>query len=195
MSSQKQVSMDKNKVAVLFARKDSIYKQFEECDVYDIERNALTYPGGLPIIAHPPCRSFGRLKAFSNGDNKEKQLAIWAVRQVRKYGGVLEHPETSSLWKQLGLPLMQQRDKWGGFTLSIDQSWFGHRARKRTWLYIVGVGPSEIPAYSMNFQMVEFWVGSGCRKLKKPVISKKERETTPPNFAKWLIELAQSTRR
>ena len=49
--------MDKNKVAVLFARKDSIYKEFEQCDVYDIERNALTFSGGIPIIAHPPCRS------------------------------------------------------------------------------------------------------------------------------------------
>lgn len=102
------------KVAVLFARKDSIYKTMPECDVYDIERNALTFPGGLPIIAHPPCRSWGRLKFFSNGDHKEKQLAIWAVRQIRKNGGVLEHPETSSLWKVLGLPLGSQRDKWGG---------------------------------------------------------------------------------
>ncbi len=180
-------------VAVLFARKDSIYKAMPECDVYDIERNALTFPGGTPIVAHPPCRSWGRLKAFSKGDHKEKQLAIWAVRQIRKHGGVLEHPETSSLWKVLGLPLGSQRDKWGGFTLSVDQSWFGHRARKRIWLYIVGIEPSQIPAYSMNFKPVEFWVSSSQRAFQRPTISKAEREATPPDFARWLVALAKST--
>lgn len=188
--------MDKNKVAVLFARKDSIYKEFEQCDVYDIERNALTFSGGIPIIAHPPCRSWGKFKQFSNGDHKEKQLAIWAVRQIRKYGGVLEHPETSSLWNQLGLPLGSQRDKWGGFTLSVDQSWFGHRARKRTWLYIVGIEPAEIPAYSINFRPVEFLINRSTGKGRQlPEVSKAEREATPPDFAKWLIELAQKTRK
>lgn len=29
-------------VAVLFARQDSIYKQLEACEVYDIERDART---------------------------------------------------------------------------------------------------------------------------------------------------------
>ncbi|MBK7337822.1 MAG: hypothetical protein IPJ00_17425 [Saprospirales bacterium] len=165
-----------------------------ECDVYDIERNALTFPGGLPIVAHPPCRSWGKLKFFSNGDHKEKQLALWAVRQIRKHGGVLEHPEGSSLWKDLGLPCGTQRDKWGGHSLSVDQSWFGHRARKRTWLYIVGVEPSKIPPYTMNFQPVMFNVNSSLRKGRKlPEISKAEREATPPDFARWLVALAKST--
>lgn len=179
-------------VAVLFARKDSFYKSMPECDVFDIERNALTFQGGMPIVAHPPCRSWGRMKGLSKGSTKEKQLAIWAVRQIRKYGGVLEHPETSSLWKVLGLPLGNKRDKWGGYTLSVDQSWFGHKARKRTWLYIVGVEPSKIPAYSMNFKPVEFWVCKSQRKFQRPAISKAEREATPPDFARWLVDLAKS---
>lgn len=33
-------------VAILFARADSVYKTLPGCDVYDIERDALTFPGG-----------------------------------------------------------------------------------------------------------------------------------------------------
>jgi hypothetical protein len=36
------------RVAVLFARKDSIYKTMPECDVWDIERDAREWPGGMP---------------------------------------------------------------------------------------------------------------------------------------------------
>jgi len=43
-------------VAVLFARADSIYKSLPDCDVYDIERDARTYDGPWPVVAHPPCR-------------------------------------------------------------------------------------------------------------------------------------------
>ena len=44
-------------VAVLFARADSIYKTLPGCDVYDIKRDARTWPGGCPVVAHPPCRA------------------------------------------------------------------------------------------------------------------------------------------
>jgi hypothetical protein len=31
--------------------------------------------------------------------------------------------------------------------LPIDQYWFGHRAEKKTILYIVGINPTELPAF------------------------------------------------
>jgi len=52
------------KPAVLFARADSIYKQLD-CDVWDQERDALRWPGGASIVAHPPCRSWGRLRKLA----------------------------------------------------------------------------------------------------------------------------------
>jgi hypothetical protein len=52
-------------VAVLFARADSIYKTLAGCDVWDEARDALKWPGGAPIIAHPPCRAWGG--AFTHG--------------------------------------------------------------------------------------------------------------------------------
>jgi hypothetical protein len=84
-------------IAVLFARKDSIYKSFPDCDVYDIERDALTWPGGMPCIAHPPCRLWGKLRHFSTAPQSEKALGHWAIKQVRQWGGIAEHPASSGL--------------------------------------------------------------------------------------------------
>lgn len=97
-------STSQGKIAVLFARKDSVYKTIPECDVYDQERDALTWLGGVPAICHPPCRLWGRLRQFSTAPIEEKQLAIFAVDQVRKHGGILEHPSGSSLWDACNLP-------------------------------------------------------------------------------------------
>ncbi len=158
------------KVAVLFARKDSIYKTIPECEAYDIERDAVTYRKSgltLPIIAHPPCRSWSRLKYFAKPRRGEKKLAIWSVGMIRKFGGVLEHPSDSSLWKQLNLPKGQQRDEFGGWTLSVDQFWWGHLARKRTWLYIVGVEPKDIPPIPLKMGDAEFVVSTSIRAGKK----------------------------
>jgi hypothetical protein len=44
-------SPDAPQVAVLFARSKSIYRRIPGCVVYDKKRNALNYPGGLPVVA------------------------------------------------------------------------------------------------------------------------------------------------
>jgi len=75
------------KVAVLFARADSVYKTLPLADVWDIERDARKWPGGCPVVAHPPCRAWGRLRKFAHPRKGERQLAVWAVRQVRTWGG------------------------------------------------------------------------------------------------------------
>ncbi len=53
-------------VAVLFARADSHYKALQGVEVYDMERDARTYDGPWPVVAHPPCRAWGRLRQFAN---------------------------------------------------------------------------------------------------------------------------------
>ncbi|WP_202122885.1 hypothetical protein, partial [Escherichia coli] len=77
------------RIAVLFARVDSNYKAMPECDVFDIERDARTFAGGMPVVAHPPCRAWGRLRKFAKPRPDEKALALFAVAQVRAFGGVL----------------------------------------------------------------------------------------------------------
>jgi hypothetical protein len=181
-------------VAVLFARSDSIYYEIEGTDVYDIHRDARTFAGNKPIVAHPPCRAWGRLAHMAKPRADEKELAVYAIKMIRRFGGVLEHPERSKLWNHLSLPLGANRDEFGGFTLSIDQHWFGHKARKRTWLYIVGISPSDIPEYSINLAYPRYTVNSCLRAghpSRLPEITKAEREHTPPDLARYLVSLAR----
>jgi hypothetical protein len=145
--------------SILFARQDSVYKAMG-LDVWDIDRDARKWPGGNPSICHPPCRAWGQLSHMANPREDEKELAIFSVNMIRQFGGVLEHPRASKLWKEMKLPKGQQVDKWGGYTLCIDQHAFGHKARKRSLLYVVGVPRRELPPVPMRFEAVEYVVGS-----------------------------------
>ena len=181
-------------VAVLFARSDSIYKTLPGTDVYDAERDARTWGGGLPVVAHPPCRAWGAFAMFAKPRDDEKALAPWAIEQIRKFGGVLEHPNASKLWPAMGLPEPGKTDKFGGWTLPIHQHWFGHRAEKKTRLYIVGCKPQNIPDMPMvlgEATHVIGDVGRASKGTKRPEVSKAEREHTPPALAVWLVELAK----
>ncbi len=177
-------------VAVLFARSDSVYKLISGTDVWDEERDARLWPGGLPVIAHPPCRAWGRLRHFAKPQPHEKDLAIYAVDMVRKYGGVLEHPEASLLWKEADLPPPgAPPDSYGGWTLAIRQCDWGHPTEKKTWLYIVGMRPDDLPRMPAHRDPVG--VIKPCRTSPRrlKIVTKAEREKTPPHFAVWLVEL------
>ncbi|WOB24765.1 MULTISPECIES: hypothetical protein [Xanthomonas] len=185
-------------VAILFARADSIYKTLPGCDVYDIERDARTFQGGMPVVAHPPCRAWGSLKHFAKPAPGEKELAIWAVDQVRACGGVLEHPAGSQLWPTMALPSPRgmERDRWGGWTLAIWQSWWGHRADKATKLYVVGCEPADIPDFPLRLGLSTHVVSTSSsirvgHPMYRPQLRKAEREHTPPPLAEWLVELAR----
>lgn len=183
-------------VAVLFARADSVYKTVTGCDVWDEARDARGWPGGAPVVAHPPCRAWASLRHCAKPRDGEKDLALLAIKHIRRYGGVLEHPALSTLFDVAKLPKPGQRDGLGGWTLIVDQNWFGHRARKRTKLYIVGVEPTEIPAVPMRLGEATHTVGlwSGRDKANcRPTITKPEFEHTPPDLARWLVELARRT--
>lgn len=185
-------------VAVLFARADSIYKTLPECDVFDAERDARTYAGTNPIVAHPPCRAWGAFAMFAKPREDEKALAPWAIEQIRKNGVVLEHPNASKLWPELGLPEPGTVDEFGGWTLPIHQHWFGHRAEKKTRLYIVGCKPRDIPDMPMVLGQATHVIGDVGRAsngTKRPEVSKDEREHTPPQLARWLVDLAKLCRR
>lgn len=173
-------------VAVLFARSDSVYKRFPGADVFDLARDARTYHGPLPVVAHPPCRAWGRLRAFAKPRPDERALALFAVHAVRTWGGVLEHPAHSTLWDVAGIPAPGQRDAFGGFTYAVSQSWFGHRAPKLTWLYVRGCEPADMPA-------VPFELGTASGRIAS--MGQREREATPLPFAVWLFNLAASCSR
>lgn len=178
-------------VAILFARQDSIYKTLPGCDVFDIERDALNFRGGMPVVAHPPCRAWGRLRTFAKPRPGERELALNAVCQVRINGGVLEHPVASQLWPVANLPEPGNRDAWGGYTLPVHQHWWGHRAEKATLLYIVGCEPEALPPIPFRIDEPTHVVQSRKRVGYRPHITKSEREATPLPLAQWLVETAR----
>jgi hypothetical protein len=184
-------------VAALFVRADSVYKLMPGIDCYDATRDARTWRGGVPIIAHPPCAQWGGLSHMARHNPEQKELAVLAVNLVRKFGGVLEHPRRSKLWLTMRLPMPGAgADEFGGWTLAVSQKWFGHRAEKLTFLYIVGRTPNNLPAYPITLGEATHICGSSGRRrdgsrMRKPEITHPEREATPFLFAQWLYALAQ----
>jgi len=166
-------------VPVLFTRSKSSPYLALGCDCYDYKRDALTWPGGRPAIYHPPCRSWGKLAHFSKHQPGERWLATWAMHHVRGFGGVLEHPIDSKLWKEADCSSWGVRDQFGGVLVPVAQSAFGHRAPKHTGLYMVGIEIPEVPVPGVTTTVVER-------------MGKAERERTPVDLAKWLVSLVES---
>ena len=194
--------MNERPIASLFVRGDSIYKALPNVDCYDIDRDARTWLGGCPVIAHPPCRTWGCLKAFAKAPPDEHALGPWAVEQVRKWGGVVEHPLGSGLFRECGCARPGGlTDQWGGMTIEVDQFHWGHRARKRTLLYVVGTELPELPRRAGSPTHVIDRSGRARKEArpnsagKLPWVSHREREETPKEFARWLVEVARRTQR
>ena len=171
-------------------------------DCWDVKRNAVKYDGPGPIIAHPPCGHWGR---YAHKAHDDGYTGPTAVEQVRRLGGVLEHPRDSKLWRECGLPLPgMMPDDHGGWTLEVFQRDWEHRADKPTWLYIVGCHPRDIPPMPPSQAPRESWTPSrrrlvdtladpgrarGARGIVE-CMSKLQRHLTTPEFALWLVDLA-----
>lgn len=184
-------------VAALFVRKDSAYKAIAGVDAWDVMRNAIHWTGDCPIVAHPPCSQWGGLRNMARCDPKEKDLALRAVTQVRRFGGVLEHPKRSTLWDRMFLPKPGAGvDADGGYTIEIDQWHWGHVAHKPTWLYIVGCTPAQLPPMPHREGTADRVIstGHGLREGMpgwRSRVTQKEREYTPMALAEWLVEVAR----
>jgi hypothetical protein len=180
-------------ISVLFVAKKSVYKTLtdstgEPLDCWDEDRDALKWPGGNPVVAHPPCRLFCQMRHLSCAPTTEKRLAHFAVEQVRKWGGVLEHPAMTTLWKEAGLPRPGCSDQWG-VSVAVNQWWWGHLARKSTWLYICGT--KSIPEMPFRIGEAEFTCGHAHGQKKESHNWGSARSATPPAFACWLVETAE----
>jgi hypothetical protein len=175
---------------------------------WDAARDARTYAGPWPVVTHPPCGPWCQLRHLYRGS--EHDCAPRAVQQVRQWSGVLEHPAGSLLWDRCDLPRPGELpDRWGGITIEVDQVRWGHVARKKTWLYLVGVrhvGPLPPPRapthwcsgfrsgggrkYPTTYRRTGCAVPPGIK-----VCSAQQRRRTPIAFAEWLISLAHQARR
>ncbi len=90
-------------------------------DAWDERRDARTYAGPHPVVAHPPCERWGRYWGggpMLHGTIKQKKLGDdngcfqSALEAVREYGGVLEHPEGSHAWRRFNLNSSNYSHNW-----------------------------------------------------------------------------------
>lgn len=149
-------------IAALFVRPRGCYVGLPDVDPWPEARDARTYPGPHPVVAHPPCERWG---AYATGGPRYPGAKVLgddggcfaaALAAVRVWGGVLEHPRGSRAWGHFGIahppagggwlpvgpPLFGGRSAW---TCCVEQGHYGHRAEKATWLYYVGrAAPPEL---------------------------------------------------
>lgn len=180
------------KFPVLFTSSKGYYQGDDRFNPFDISRDAFSYSGSGPVICHPPCRLFSRMRKFSTAPGCERLLAFYSVWMVRQYGGILEHPEGSALFKMFGFDLSGAVDNYGGFIRSVDLSWFGFKARKRTYLYFCGLKPGELPAMPISFDAPEYVVARYRNTDKRRrVLPDGERALTPPAMIEYFYRVMQ----
>ena len=197
-------------IAALFVLKDGPYSGLENIEVWDEKRDARKYTGPWPVIAHPPCERWGRY--WSGGPSAKVRRKLGddngcfksALASVRKFGGILEHPEASHAWKKFGLIAPPRWGGWVaagdfiGWTCCVEQGHYGHRARKATWLYCVGC---ELPSLKWGPSPKGLRIDLGFhsaeerRRLVKTGVcqrlSKKQRMETPALFRDLLISIVR----
>jgi hypothetical protein len=190
-------------VAALYVERGGPYFAMPGVEPWDRDRDARTYAGPHPVVAHPPCGPWGCLRHLCRRLD-ERDCAIAAIAAARKRGGVVEHPEHSKLWDALALPEPDEfTDQHGGFTVAVEHCSWGHVARKRTWLYVVGVPRSIVMAGVRTGGVPTHWI-AGARKRRVggggtippgiKICSAQQRRRTPPAFAMWLVDLASRAR-
>ena len=203
-------------IAALFVEADGFYANLPGVDPWAIDRDARTYSGPYPVVAHPPCQRWGRFwhgstrkpHQFHMGDDDGCFEA--ALVAVRRWGGVLEHPADSHAWDWFGIgrPFRSggwsRADNYGGWTCCVDQGHYGHAARKRTWLYADGVtlpdliwGPCDqrIPQW-----MIDRYGYAKARRIGVVAMVGGKRKTeirnaTPVPFRDLLLSIARTAER
>lgn len=193
-------------IAALYTDPKGPYHSMAGVDAWDESRDARLYEGPHPIVAHPPCGPWSKLRHLCN----EATLATAdcgprAVKQVRALGGVLEHPAHSRLFalgalgRQGSLPLPglpDGADSHGGFTVLVNQVAWGHCCAKPTWLYCVGIDRQLVEAGIRTGGEPTHCVCTGPRQLKRLLVASKQlKRRTPPLFAEWLVSLARAARK
>lgn len=189
-------------VAALYVDPRGPYPKMPGVECWDEARDARTYQGPHPVVAHPPCGPWGDMRHLCK--NQPRDLAPCAVEQVRLWGGVLEHPARSRLWSWMGLPGPgDATDSHGGRTFVVEQVDWGHKCRKPTWLYVVGSDQARLMARLQRRRgtgspthaiFYGDWERSGHAGNKLLAASKEIRRRTPPEFAELLVSLARDSR-
>lgn len=198
---------DARQVAALFVAPDGPYAASTGVELWTAERDARRYAGPYPVVAHPPCARWGRMWWLGprgrDGRGEDGGCFAAALAAVERWGGILEHPEGSSAWPTFRL-VRPRRGEWlraegrPGWATEVDQAAYGHRARKRTWLYYVGNRAPRPLDWSERAGEAYISVPRAVREGRVSretikYVTRGERYLTPVPFAALLIELARDS--
>jgi hypothetical protein len=186
-------------IAALFVEARGVYAGRPDVDAWGAARDARLYLGPWPVVAHPPCASWGRYAKPSPSSRAKGPLLgddggcfAAALAAVRAFGGVLEHPRDSKAWPAHGLPAPTATG-WApllfapGFVCLVEQGHYGHAAQKPTWLYYVGPTPPPL-VWGPSTVAARPW---SPRRGVLECLSRRQRAATPPAFADALLDLAR----
>lgn len=193
-------------IAALYVQPKGVYAGLDGVDLWDESRDARLYSGPHPVVAHPPCSRWCRLAGLVEarwGHRKGDDGGCFAhaLKCVRTFGGVLEHPAYSDAWAAYDLPVPVGggwiRGLCGGWSCHVEQGRYGHPAKKATWLYAYGV---DLP--SLDWKRIAdgestalvSWCGNRVKSGEvRPRVGKARASRTPELFRDLLIAMARSS--
>lgn len=195
-------------VAILCASKKTAYREIPDLEIYDEVRDARTFTGDMPVIAHPPCRRWTKFgmamtkarfircgkETPQDEIDAERELGLFCTHMVMKNGGILEQPAGSKLFTAARLPLPGSMQSPHSFTVEVWQKWWGYPVKKATWLYFRGIPMTaiEIPFVLWNPgpREMSHWYNDGKGSGRSNTHT---RSMTVPSLAEWLVNLARKT--
>lgn len=195
------------KIAALFVDPKGVYSGLPGIEIWDESRDARTYAGPWPVVAHPPCSRWCRLAGLVEarwGHKRGEDDGCFeaALESVRRYGGLLEHPAYSDAWAAYGLNRPPTGGGWvaadfsGGWTCYVEQGLYGHPAKKATWLYACGC---DLPSLKWGVipdresTALVSWCGNRVSSNeRRPRVVKKVASATRILFRDVLIDMARS---
>jgi hypothetical protein len=201
-------------VAALFVEPDGAYRGVDGVELWPEVRDARTYAGPHPVVAHPPCQRWGRF--WHGSPRKPHQFKLGddggcfasALASAQRWGGVIEHPADSKAWESFSIRKPKRGAGWQwagwGWTCYVEQGHYGHASRKATWLLVYGVPREALPELNWTLgeqrldpKMVERHGYEYAR--RKGLVSMvggkdktKIRNATPPAFRDLLLSMARS---
>lgn len=203
-------------IAALFVETNGAYFNIPDVDPWDEVRDARLYAGPWPAVAHPPCQRWGKmwfgqpLTVKRTGVRKIKGddggCFESALRSVRQWGGVIEHPWGSHAWPHFALTVPARAGGWVkaddfGWTCCVEQGQYGHYARKPTLIYAVRTERPELRWGHTEAKYDPVVVARmGLKRAKRlgevgargGGTNSTPRIHTPPEFRDLLISLART---
>lgn len=207
-------------IAALYVQTGGSYYNLPGVVPFDQNDDARMYGGPWPVVTHQPCMRWGRFWKGQPGNIKKGIVERkgddhgcfkCALFDVRRWGGVMEHPEGSHAWAHFGLAKPPREGGWikadefGGWTCRVEQGQYGHYCPKGTWLYAFGVDPlpelrwgvhpvkdEDFPPEVVAKHGIDYCRRAGLMAFKGGGRDSSVRIATPPEFRDLLIAMARS---